>query len=134
MGPSRIGCPRRAAPRRGPPFWLYALISRATHPDFFGPAVGARPIERVIVLGMRGVAHVIRIDQIAACERAYIGASGRDDRIGIAVADDSAHRHGRNIELVADLVAEDRLIEPALDQRATSGRDPENIVAGSMEH
>src|SRR5260370_30101366 len=97
MGPSRIGCPRRAAPRRGPPFWLYALISRATHPDFFGPAVGARPIERVIVLGMRGVAHEIRIDQIAACERAYIGASGRDDRVGDARGDESPHHPGPDI-------------------------------------
>ena len=99
---------------------------------------GKATTERAIVLGVGGVAHEIGIDQVSARQRAQVGAASRDDRIGIAVADDAAHRHGRDVERVADLVAEDRLIESALRaillaDHAAAG-DRHNVVAGVMQH
>src|SRR5262245_31557561 len=73
------------------------------------PAVLARPFEASVIQFARGVTGEISVFERAARHCAHVGAAGRYDGVDVAVADDAADRHGRDVELVADLVAERRL-------------------------
>src|SRR5437868_4171719 len=78
---------------------------RAAQMDFARPPILARPFQAGVVLLARRMAGKIGVFQIAARERSHVGASCTNDRVDVAVADDPAHRHGCDVEFVADLIA-----------------------------
>src|SRR6516162_6054672 len=89
-------------------------ILRAAQLDFAGAAILVGPSEAGVVLLARRMAGEIGVFEIAARERAHVGASRRNDGVDVAVADDAADRHGRDVQRVADLIAKRRLKDTAL--------------------
>src|SRR5262249_14797124 len=106
--------------------------------DLAGAPILARPFETGVILFARCMPGEIGVLEVAARERAHVGAARRDDGVDVAVADDASHRHGWDVQLGADLIAEGRLegapLRGPLDVDDAAGRTREYVVAGAMKH
>src|SRR5262249_31394616 len=91
-----------------------AAPSGASRREALDRDVLVRP-RQVPSLLVRGVPRPVGIIQVASGEHAEIGAPGGQDTVDVVVRGDVADGHRRHVGLVADAIAERRLIEPAVD-------------------
>src|SRR5215475_635482 len=109
-----------------------AATSGASRREALDRDVLVRP-RQVPALLVRGVPRPVGIIQVAASEHAEISAPGRQDTVDVVIRGDVADRHRRHVGLVADAIAERRLIEPAvyglLVGRRLAGRYGNDVTA-----